>query len=612
KSKFLVAYIVPNAEFNKESIQDFLKERLPNYMVPGFYVALDELPLTSNGKVDLKKLPNISEQDITSNYAAPTTQLEEKLAAIWQEVLGIERIGITDNFFELGGHSLIVIQVINKINQQLGRDISFKDFFLNPTIEKIDKLLEEKTFARIQIAPLSDSYPLTLSQTQYWLMNQTGDVLKAYDITNTFKIHGNIDVEIFEEAFNLLIKRHEILRTYFKVNPSGVVNQYVGKEDVYYKINNHDFTNKKPSQVLELLDKVTNEDFDLEKLPLIKNHLLKVDQNEYVFFISLYHIIADGWSLDIIMKEVLDFYKQLKNKEEITLPELKIQYKDYVLWLIENEQEKKFEIAQNYWIEKFKGEIPVINITTVKTRPAIKTYNGKNLEYKFSEDFYRAFKLFNNKHDVTSFITLNAVLNILLFTKSMQDDIIIGTPVSGRNHPELENLVGLFTNVLALRTKINTDSPFVAFLELHKKTILESFDNQIYPFYSLIEKLKLKRDLSRSGLFDVMMNLNTVNNNVEIDPFDEFEIEAFNTVNDTSQFDLNFVFTEFDALNLIIQFNTDVFEDIEIEIMMKDFDKIMMKIFENENILIKDLEVTNKDISKRNEHKLNKFLKRQS
>ncbi|MEN2403182.1 condensation domain-containing protein, partial [Flavobacterium sp. MC2016-06] len=421
---------------------------------------------------------------------------------------GIEKIGIHDDFFELGGHSLIVGQVINRINQQLGKTVSFKTFFSNATVEKITAQLKDNNYLPIQKSPQALSYPLTASQNRLWILSQLEGGSLAYNMPAAVKLKGNLDIDKFEESFKRLINRHEILRTYFKINNEGEVRQYILPEnDLKFKIVQEDYSlaENQEDAVRNHLYERNRETFDLENAPLLRASLLKIREEEYVFFLSLHHIIGDGWTIELIIAEIVKTYNALKKDNAAALPALKIQYKDYALWFNEELQLEKYKASETYWLNQFSGQIPVLDLPSFKTRPLVQTYNGDAVKHTFGKEFSEKLKSFSQEHDLTLFMTLMSGINALLHRYTGQDDIVVGTPIAGREHPDLENQLGLFLNTLAIRTQIKEKVTFLDLITNQKENLLEAYDHQNYPFDLLVSQLNLKRDSSRSALFDVLV-----------------------------------------------------------------------------------------------------------
>ncbi|MFC0781193.1 amino acid adenylation domain-containing protein, partial [Flavobacterium sp. HJSW_4] len=596
QEKALVAYYVSKSEIEKSEIRSYLQNKLPEYMVPSFYIEIESFLLTANGKVDRKALPNVTGQDIIKKeYVAPRNETEEKLAAIWQEVLGIEKIGITDNFFELGGHSLMIGQVVNRIYKQLGKTISFKIFFVNPTIKALSRQLKKSEYLPIPKATQAQAYPLTASQSRLWILSQLEGGSLAYNMPAAIKLTGAVDYDKFEESFKLLIHRHEILRTYFKTNEEGEINQYVLASDhINFAITEKDFTSEEDQQgaIAGYLKQTKNEPFHLEHAPLIRASLLKLKAEEYVFSLSMHHIIGDGWSLEILISEIASVYNALKEGVEITLPELRIQYKDYAVWLNESIDEEKHQMAENYWLEQFSGELPVLDLPSFKSRPVVQTYNGSSFNHRFSKSFLEQLKGFSQSEDVTLFMTLMTGIKVLLYRYTGQNDIIVGTPIAGRDHPDLENQLGLYLNILGIRTRFNDKDSFIDLLNQQKNTLLGAYEHQNYPFDALLDKLNLKRDTSRSALFDVLVVLQNQNqlNSLSKENLNNIKVDRYDLNNATSKFDVSFTFIEIEeGLDLVIEYNTDIYDTCLIERMFSHLENILSESMTDSGIAIADI-----------------------
>ncbi|WDF58187.1 amino acid adenylation domain-containing protein [Flavobacterium sp. KACC 22758] len=570
-SKILAAYYVSSSELNQSDLRQYLKQNLPEYMVPSFFVPLSEIPLTSNGKTDRKALPDVSGKDVIKNqYAAPRNETEEKLVNIWQEILKIDSVGIHDNFLELGGHSLLIVKVINKIKKELKLDVSIKAFFENPTIETLSKQLQNTQYIPIEKAALQDSYPLTPAQNRFWIVSQFETASLAYNMPAALQLKGELDVLKFEESFIYLLKRHEILRTSFKINEEGELRQFITPtDDLNFGLNYIDFSlNTKIEAAVEEYIAIQNRiAFNLEKAPLVRVSLIKSAQNEYFFFMTMHHIIGDGWSSELLVKEMVTIYNALVDSKEVNLPELRVQYKDYASWLNQESQLEHYKKSEAYWLNQFSGSLPVIELPVSKKRPLVKTYNGDFVNYQFSNSFLEKVTVFSQKHDVTLFMTLMAGVNALLSRYTGQNDFVIGSPIAGREHPDLENQIGLYLNTLALRTKVEKDFNFLDLLRHEKEVILGGYEHQNYPFDELVDNLELKRNNSRSALFDIMVGLQSQAklNNVENDKLSGLEVYEYKANIKTSQFDLVFTFLEQDNLKLGINYNTDIYDAAFVE-----------------------------------------------
>ncbi|GIQ60982.1 hypothetical protein Flavo103_41180 [Flavobacterium collinsii] len=563
----IVAYLVGEKPVDKQELRSLLSHQLPDYMVPGYYVQVDAIALTSHGKIDLKALPAIGTNDLVQQeYSAPVTALEKELVAIWEEILGIKNIGVTDNFFELGGHSLKVILVANKINRQLGYQISVKDVFLNPTITGIISKLEAGAFTAIPKAEEQEDYVLTSSQHRLWILSQFEGGNQAYNIPGSFELEGSLNLEHLTQAFKTVISRHEILRTSFKRNEEGEVRQFISDpSDIDFKIDYADFTTVENQQatVEKRVEECYKHQFDLGKAPLINLHLLKLEENRHLLLFNMHHIISDGWSMGILSNELLTLYHHLVQGINSNLPELTIQYKDYTSWMRSEKQLSKLKESEAYWLNIFSGDLPVLEIPTPKMRPKVKTYAGDSITHSFTKETSNNLQSFSEQHQASLFMVLMAGINGLLSRYSNTRDLILGTPVAGREHSDLENQIGLYLNTLAIRTTFEETASFETLLETQKDTLLNAYSHQEYPLDNLVEELGLGRDTSRSALFDVLVVLQ---NQQDLFASDQ-QIEGLTLTpykgyqRKVSQFDLSFIFSEKEGqLILHIEYNTDIYE----------------------------------------------------
>ncbi|WP_299210513.1 non-ribosomal peptide synthetase [uncultured Dokdonia sp.] len=587
----IVAYIVGNNPIDKQELRIKLSDQLPDYMLPNYYVELAAIPLTSNGKTDKKALPSIQSKDrIKNEYVAPTTTIERQLVTIWQEVLGIENIGLTDNFFELGGHSLKMTLVVNKIKSRLGYDITIKDMFLNPTIASMIPKLGNRTYGTIPKAPVQKDYVLTSSQHRLWILSQFEGGNKAYNIPGSFELEGTLDVEHLKEAFYTVIARHEVLRTFFKRNEEGEVRQYiVDALAIEFDIDCYDYSEVK-DQEAALEKRVANSykyQFDLGEAPLVRVTLVRLSDDRHVLLFNMHHIISDGWSMEILSKEFITIYDHLVRAKEIYLPELTVQYKDYASWMRSDAQASSFKISEEYWLNTFSGDLPVLDLPTNKMRPKIKTYVGDSLTYDFSKDVSANLRVFSEKQSASLFMVLMAGVNGILSRYTNTTDIIVGTPMAGREHSDLENQVGLYLNTLAIRTTFEKEVTFEELLTIQKENLLNAYSHQGYPLDQLVEKLGLGRDTSRSALFDVLVvfqNQQDIFDATHLD-VEELSIRPYTGYKrKVSQFDLSFIFSEKSGqLSLQIEYNTDIYEVDFVERLCYHFNNFLLEGIQTPN-----------------------------
>lgn len=599
-SQVLIAYYVTKATIDAESIQEYLQKKLPTYMIPVHYVKIDAMPLTPNGKIDSKKLPSISEIHLAkAEYIAPKTALEKELVAIWEEVLGIDRIGTTNSFFELGGHSLLVGQVINIIYQRLHKSISIKSFLEMPTIQAIKGKLTEKEYVPIPKTAYEEKYPVTTSQKRIWVLSQFETGNAAYNISGVVKLTGNVNATLVKDTFKKLTSRHEILRTVFKTTATNEVFQYVlPKDEATFHFEEKTIDTNNSTTLNSDLEKAQHIDFNLETGPLLSVKLLKTGIEEQLLAVTIHHIISDGWSMELLISEFTETYNALVSKNTIEKSELPIQYKDYTIWLASELKKDAYRISEDYWLSQFQGELPVLDLPSFKKRPSVQTHNGKTKYYHFEATFLNKLEKFSIKNDVTLFMTLLSGINTLLHRYTKQEDIIIGIPIAGRIHPDLENQIGLYLNTLAIRTQLHKNDRFSEVLAHQKETLLTAYEHQNYPFDELVSKLNLKVDTSRSALFDVMVVLQNHQKIKSIQSKTNLEgisVEPYKTERNTSQFDLSFTFIEKETLELQVEFNTDIYDEFLIDQMILHYQELMENAIANADQKISELQYVTAD-----------------
>jgi NRPS condensation-like uncharacterized protein len=368
--------------------------------------------------------------------------------------------------------------------------------------------LEGNGYADIPLVPLQESYPLSSSQRRLWILSQLEEGSQAYHIGGAYTFRGNLDIGSLGDCLELLIKRHEVLRTVFKQNEAGEVRQYiVSLEELDFVLLWDDLRHE--SDVQEKLAATLKSDvqkgFDLSTGPLLRARVVQVDDEEFVFSFVMHHIITDAWSMELLIRELLTFYNEAREGRNNPLPSLRIQYKDYAVWQQQQLRGSDLKRHKDYWINCFRGELPLMDIAAGKTRPPVKTYNGSTLTKEIDGDILARIKSLCRKHDSTMFMTLLAGVNALLHYYSAQEDIILGSPIAGREHADLDNQAGFYLNTLALRTQFKSNDSFVELLTATKKVLLSAYEHQSYPFDQLVQDLALKRDMSRSALFDVMV-----------------------------------------------------------------------------------------------------------
>ncbi len=578
--KQLIAYVLPEGKIDKQKLKLSLQKELPVYMVPACFIEIDSIPLTANGKINKDVLPIPTESDFTNTneFIKPETKLEKELVKIWSEVLGIKSMGIESVLFDLGGSSISIAKIINKVRLETGYTITFKDVFENPTIRGIIPFLKESAQdIELPIIPGQESYPLTSAQLRFWLLCQMPEVNKAYNIPFTIKLKGNLNIELLNEAFKLLIQRHETLRTSFIQNSDGEIQQQVQSIDAFDF--NLDLITLDPQDVLsDTISEFNRQSFDLTQAPLIKGCLIKTNDNCFYLSIIVHHIVFDGQSLQILMKDVSTLYNGLLSSSKIDLPELKVQFKDYTSWANNLMSDNRVKQHQ-FWINELSGELPILNIPTYQNRPKIQTYNGNSLSYQLNDRLLKKLEKFSKRQKTTDFTVLLAALKGLLFRYTSQTDIIIGTPVLGREHTDLENQIGLYINTIPIRTRFNKSDDFNQLVSNQKNTLVKAYANSGYSFGDILNGLSLHRDTSRSPVFDILViyQKQTDNSTNFTTLFDEASCESYeDSKSFVSKYDITFSFLEFDGhLSISAEYNIDLYEQSFIENMIVNFENFL-------------------------------------
>lgn len=605
EQEHLVAYyVLKHGDLNFQELKSMLSDKLPAYMVPRYYIEVLAMPLTPNGKINRKELKVTTVlTNTTGAYVAPRNSLEKTLVTIWEEVLKVEKVGINDSFFDLGGHSLMISQIINRVYKKLGKTMPYKAFYENPTVGYMATQLEDKLFFHIPKAPVAFSYPLTPAQNRLWLLNQLTENTGAYNITGAISLTGDLDTGDFIKAFKHVFYKHEILRTYFKTDHNAEVRQFVlPKENFKFTIEVEDFSDQEnPDLCIQTyIAKEEHTKFDLAKLPLFKTALLKRAKNEHVFFLNMHHCISDGWSLEVLTTEVISAYEQLQLGIDLPISDLPFQFKDYAIWQETNRLQKvSGNKSRTYWLRTFHGDLPVLELPSYQKRPLVKTYRGKQITKTFSKEIIDTLKHVAKSQDATLFMLLMASIRFLLSKYSNQQDIILGTPVAGREHQDLESQVGMYVNTLAIRNQLKEEDNFTELLEREKKNLVQAFEHSEYPFDTLIEELGLKRNTSRSPLFDVLVVLQ---NQKQLSDFESYKsmidlrIDDYPVERTSAQFDLSFTFEEKEELILHLSYNTDIYNDNFIHQIFDHLDSLFQQLIISPTTLLSDIDlITNKE-----------------
>jgi amino acid adenylation domain-containing protein len=545
--KQLVAYVVgaSTESFTISSkLRQHLKERLPEYMIPSTFVILDELPLTPNGKLDRKALPSPSSLSAADASAAvtlspPRSPLEQLLLSVWSDLLSTDLIGIHDNFFSLGGHSLLATRLISRLRQLCQVELPLRTLFESPTIagmaleiehrlrtgesaEMMPPLLPRRALLPSRPAEAEDawgeavdaaveggteSWPLSFAQERLWFLEQLMPGSAMYLMPLAVRLVGDLQVEALEQTISEIVRRHEVLRTSFPVL-DGLPRQLISPaQPLLLPLHSlaHLPAQERESEVRRRINAEAQTPFDLGAGPLLRVSLLHLAEDEHVVLLTMHHIISDGWSMSVLIREVSALYESYSRGEASPLPELAVQYADFAVWQRGWLSGEVLERQMGYWREQLGGELPVLELPADHPRSAKESWRGESVSFEVRAELTARLREVSREHGVTMFMLLLAAWQVLLSRYSGQEDICVGTPIANRNRAETEGLIGFFVNTLVMRTDLSGNPTFGELLERVREVCLGAYGHQDVPFEKLVEELEPEREMGRTPLFQTMM-----------------------------------------------------------------------------------------------------------
>ncbi|WP_414517210.1 amino acid adenylation domain-containing protein [Nostoc sp. PCC 9305] len=597
----LIAYVVLKPESldkNVGNLRRFLKQKLPDYMIPSRFVQLNALPLTANGKIDRKALPApVKTLNANENFVAPRTPIEERVAEIWSNVLSLKKIGVHDNFLELGGHSLLAFQILCRIRDIFQVELPMRHFFEAPTISEIaDSIIQAQQEDRgysvvpIQSIERDGDLPLSFGQERLWFLNELVPNHAFYNVSEAFCLRGVLNATILEQSLNEIINRHEILRTtYSSLNgqPIQVIHSTFPIKLLVVNLQGLS-PDDRESQVRQLILEEAQHPFDLVQGPLLRTTLLQLSSEEHIFLLNLHHILCDDWSLSVFFEELSALYQAFSTGNPSPLPDLAIQYADFAAW---QRQWLQGEILDNrlaYWQQHLSGSLPILELPTDYPRALEPTYQGARQSVVISKSLTDALNVLSRQEGTTLFMTLLAAFQTLLFRYTGQEDILVGAPISNRHRSELEGLIGFLLNTLVLRTNLSDSPSFRQLLSRVREVALSGYTYQDLPFEKLVDALQIERGLNQNPLISVMFNLQNTPTPKLTAPgltMNRLEID-----NGTSKFDLYLELRETAAgISGNLEYNTDLFKAETIALMVENFSTLVQSIVSNPDQTISNL-----------------------
>jgi amino acid adenylation domain-containing protein len=599
--KLLVAYVVAacEAKIDSNELRAFMQTELPDYMTPAVMVELPELPLTPNGKVNRRALPAPDyDAQTQAGYVAPRTLIEELLAGIWAEVLKVSRVGVNDNFFELGGHSLLATQVVSRVLQTFGKQLPLAALFEGPTIAGMAERIEaaRKDTTALEVLPLTRSsrdgavLPLSFGQQSFWILDNLTPNTSLYSISRAVRLRGRLNLSALQNALDSLIARHELLRTIFSTVDGEPVQVVV--EDQKLILTEIDLEQLSPVtrelELRKLLEDESQRPFDLAHGPLLRATLFRLNAEEHVLILTMHHIVVDDWSLGLLSRELQDLYDSFVMSRPPQLAELPVQYADFALWEQALLQNGTLDRQMEYWTSQLSGAPALLELPTDRPRTSAPTHRGARHTLTVSPELRDQLGKLSRREGVTLFMTLLAAFQTLLARHSGQDDIVVGSPIAGRNRVETENLIGSFINTLVLRTSLSGNPTFSGLLQRVRDVALGAYAHQETPFGKLVEVLQPERSLSHSPLFQVMfvfqnaptfdLNLNGLSVSREQMNKQGSPLDLMLEARETSE-----------GIRCFFEYKTDLFDPATIERLAERFQLLLKAVVDDPTQRVEDL-----------------------
>lgn len=604
--KTLVAYVVPIAghTIDESQLQAFVRDQLPDYMTPSIIVNLESFPLTSSGKVDRRALPEPDMEAFAQSreYVAPRNETETQLAAIWQDILSLERPGVTDSFFDLGGHSLMATQLVSRIRDSFGVELPLRDIFETPTIANQALLVEQARLREQSVAPpiekadRAGDIPLSFSQKRLWFLDQLAPNNAFYNIPGAMKLTGDLNLDAFAQSIQEITRRHEALRTTFSAT-KGKPRQII-HDDFYGDIEEIDLSDEpeeeKENRAKQMATEEAQKPFDLEHGPLFRIKLLKLHDKEHVVIFNMHHTIADGWSVGVLVSEFARLYNAFSQGQPSPLDELPIQYADYAVWQQNWLQGEVLEKQLDFWKENIGVNPPALELPTDRPRPVMQTFVGDSVRSILPKSLADRLNRFCQKEGVTPFMFLLAVFQTMLYRYSGQDDILVGSPIANRTNSDTEKLIGFFVNTLVFKSDFSDNPDFRTLLRTLRETTLDAYAHQDVPFESLVEALQPEREMSHSPLFQVAFILQ--NAPMKPQQLPNLTISPVEADSKTAKYDLTLNTAETDdGLFCHFEYNTDLFYRSTVERMFGHFQIMLQAVLRNPNQRVSELPLMSDD-----------------
>ncbi len=603
----LVAYVVTELDpsIAVGELRGLLKEKLPAHMVPQGFVVMDKLPVGPTGKIDRRALPPLNEVAVEHDDSAGVARLpvEDILAGIWAEVLRIEQVAVGDNFFDLGGHSLLATQVISRVRETFKAEVPLLTLFEAPRLSEFAAVVEaalreEQGLSAPPITPVTRDVPppVSFAQQRLWIADQLVKGAAVYHLPVAVRLNGDLNVNALERSLNEVVRRHEALRTSFALVEGKTVQVIAPSLELSLAV--HDLSERAEADREVEARRIANEymqaPFDLSTGPLLRARLLRLAVDEHVALFVMHHIISDGWSMGVLVREIATLYDAFMRDRPSPLPELPVQYSDFASWQREWLQGDVLESQLDYWRKQLGPKPPELMLPLDRPRPSVQTHNGGRASFTVTAETQRQLNALSRREGGTIFMTLLAAFQTLLYRYSSQEDIVVGTDMANRNRAETENVIGFFVNMLVLRTDLSGNPTFRELLARVRDVSLGAYAHQDLPFDRLVDELEAERDPSRNPLFQAVFVLQ--NNPSEELKLPGITLRPFLFDSSSVQFDLILTLIESrEGIAGIISYNTDLFDNSTISEMASRYQTLLQAIVEDPGQRIADIRLTSTD-----------------
>ncbi len=608
--KSIIAYVTAKDVVKREEITNWLRTKLPDYMIPAHVMLLESLPLNLNGKVDKKMLPHLIASREKQQAIKPVSDQEILIRNIWASVLDIDAASIdtTASFFDIGGHSLLAISVLSRIKNETGVEISIVDFFTVPTVAGLaEKLFSlEKTDvvpAITAVIPRPERVPLSFSQERLWFLDRLQGTVD-YHMPAVLKLSGKLDAQALDYAFNCIVGRHEILRTVYREEAGEVFQTVLPRERWHLEIVEN--FNGDSHELLEYIKSYVAIPFDLSADPVLRVRLVRLSPIENILIVVIHHIASDGWSQSLLVNEFIEFYTSRIENRQANISDLQLQYADYAIWQRKYLNDDILARKLDYWNNKLSG-CAELNLPTDHQRPAVIDTRGDSIYFTIPHNVLRDAKMLSHHEGVTLFMTLLASFKVLLARYSGQEDICIGTPVANRTQNEIEPLMGFFLNTLALRSDLSSNISFREFLQQVKRTVVDAFENQNVPFDRVVERVQPVRQVDRNPLFQVMFNLlNQPSKDLYIPGV---KMQWIDEVEKESKFDITLYMIEVDGgLACTLDYATSLFKRERMVQLSIDYTEILKAVIADPTTPVMSVNFLSEKEKQEHHSKMNSFF----